>query len=439
MKKFTALLICALILCSFMVFSANAETKNLCQTFENEINTLHLCINNQLDVNTSQSFETDSIMTYLDVKIGSDKYNEMGDNGFCLVDADLVESKAKEYFLNVDINALRKTVNPFEDLLADEGFGAYRYSKTAKKYVIQYIGFGAPSRYVVIGYKQKGDVYDVYSAYINPEGDNTIPEGAKLNKDYVEYLGKGYLVNYIVKTTVAYKNNVVKFCAWDYDASLPDMATYITPKTDLSATSSATSSKVSSATSSATSSKTSSTSSEKVNDTTIYAKAEDLSVTGKANLFPRNTVFKAEKITEGEIFTRVKNVLPDDTGRYSVYEITAKIGDETIQPKGKINATFTVPKSFDLDRIVVLYVSPEGNIETVTSKTDYVNGMVTAELKHFSTYVLAEGAPKVQTDGEKGGGAAVIIWIIIGAVTLALASGGVAFWLLYMNYRKASK
>ena len=137
MKKITALLVCVLILCSFMAFGANAETKNLCETFEAHINTLHLCINNQLDVSMSQTFEAEGIMTYLDVMIGNEKYKEMGDKGFVLVDADVVEARAKKHFLNVNVEELRKTTNPFEDSLTGEGFAAHRYSESSKKYVIQ--------------------------------------------------------------------------------------------------------------------------------------------------------------------------------------------------------------------------------------------------------------------------------------------------------------
>ncbi len=443
MKKITALLVCVLILCSVMVFGASAETKNLCETFEAEINTLHLCINNQLDVGISQPFEAEGIMTYLDVKIGNEKYKEMGDLGFCLVDADVVEARAKAHFLNVDIDALRKTVNPFEDSLTGEGFAAHRYSETAKKYVIQQQGFGAPSRYIVVGYKANGERYDVYSAYIMFDDENNLPANAVLYKDYVEYDGEKFKIQYAVKTTVAYKNDTIQFCAWDYDITLPDVKTLITPKTDLSATSSAISSAASSATSSATSSVTSSkpttSSADNVKDNTIYAQAEDLTLSGKANLFPKNTVVKAEKVTDGEIFDRVKNALPDDTGRYTVYEVTAKNNDKTIQPKGKVSATFKVPNSFDIDRVVVLYISPKGEIEKVESKTDYVNSMVTVELKHFSTYVLAEAGETLDTDGSAAKGSAAIVWIIVGLVALALVLGGGVFVLLYFNYKKAAK
>jgi len=176
-----------------------------------------------------------------------------------------------------------------------------------------------------------------------------------------------------------------------------------------------------------------------VNDTAIYAQAEDLTLSGKANLFPKNTVVKAEKVTSGEIFDRVKNALPDDTGRYAVYEITAKNNDKTIQPKGKINATIKVPSSFDIDRVVVLYVSPKGEIEKIESKTDYVNSMITVELKHFSTYVLAEAGDTLDTDGSAAKGSAAIVWVIVALVALALVAGGVVFYILYINYRKAAK
>lgn len=176
-----------------------------------------------------------------------------------------------------------------------------------------------------------------------------------------------------------------------------------------------------------------------MNDNTIYAQAEDLTLSGKANLFPKNTVVKAEKITSGDIFERVKTALPDDTGRYTVYEVTAKNNDKTVQPKGKVSATFKVPSSFDIDRVVVLYISPEGEIEKVDSKIDHVNSMVTVELNHFSTYVLAEGGETLDTDGSAAKGSTAIVWIIVGLVALALVLGGGVFVFLYFNYRKAAK
>ena len=438
MKKILAFLVCAVLLCSVVALNAGAETKNLCETFEKEINTLHLCINNHLNVTTSQSFEAESIMTYLDVKIGNEKYKEMGDKGFCLVDADVVEARAKAHFLNVDIEALRKTTNPFTDDLTGDGFEMHRYSETAKKYVIMQSGFGAPSRYVIIGYKVNGNMYDVYSAYISFEEDNTIPGGAVLDKDYVVYDGKNYLVQYAVKTTVAYKNDTIQFCAWEYNiANIPDTKTLITPKTDLNATSSSTSSAATS--SAAASSNVTSTTSKEESKVAVYAETEGLTLSGEKNLFASGTSVKAEKVTEGEIFTRVKNALPDDTGRYTVFEITAKKGETAVQPKGKITAEFKVPNSYDIDRVVLLYVSEDGKIETVKSTTDYVNGTIKAELEHFSTYVLAEGGHTLDTDGTAAKGSRTIAWIIVGVAAFVLIAAGVAFYFLYLNYNKASK
>lgn len=117
---------------------------------------------------------------------------------------------------------------------------------------------------------------------------------------------------------------------------------------------------------------------------------ETVTLKAQENVFPENTVVTAEKVTEGENYTTAANVLKKSANKFEVYDITAKSDNVTVQPNGKVEATFDIPESFDVNSVGVVYISIKGIIEYVPSVVDKENNTVTAQLDHFSLYAVIE-------------------------------------------------
>lgn len=122
----------------------------------------------------------------------------------------------------------------------------------------------------------------------------------------------------------------------------------------------------------------------------IVVEKEDVKLQYAGTYFPKETVIDVETIFQGSIFETVKQVLNDVANKFVVYEITATSNNVSVQPNGKIMVTFAIPDGYDASRVVVYYVAPDGSKTLLDSKTDKESNTISAEVEHFSTYVVAE-------------------------------------------------
>lgn len=76
---------------------------------------------------------------------------------------------------------------------------------------------------------------------------------------------------------------------------------------------------------------------------------------------------------------------------FAVYDLSAKKDGETVQPNGTIEVTFALPEGFSTD-VSVYYMDEDGQLEQQTATVDTQNRTVTAQLSHFSIYLLADHA-----------------------------------------------
>ena len=114
--------------------------------------------------------------------------------------------------------------------------------------------------------------------------------------------------------------------------------------------------------------------------------------------FPEGTEISVDKVeSDSEKYNVALKAL--DTDRIEVYDITAIKDGETVQPApdGIVAATFTVPEDFDIYNTMVYYVSDSGEYEPMMCTVDVENRKITAQLTHFSMYVVAEklDAPQI--------------------------------------------
>ncbi len=117
---------------------------------------------------------------------------------------------------------------------------------------------------------------------------------------------------------------------------------------------------------------------------------EAVTLQAAANAFPDGVVVNIQATTSGNSFSAAKLALSNMAERFVVYDITAKNQNATVQPAGRVSATFDIPEGFDASRTAIVYIAPGGTAEILVSRVDTAAGTVTAELSHFSTYAVAQ-------------------------------------------------
>lgn len=132
--------------------------------------------------------------------------------------------------------------------------------------------------------------------------------------------------------------------------------------------------------------------SEPSEDEVKYETAEGVKIEGDG-LFPDGTVVKAEAVTTGGMFDTAKTALSNIAEKISVFDVSAFNGETAVQPNGNVKVTFDVPDDFS-DNVSLYYVSDSGETEKIESAFNKETRTLTAELKHFSVYVLADEETK---------------------------------------------
>ena len=188
----------------------------------------------------------------------------------------------------------------------------------------------------------------------------------------------------------------------------------------------------------------------------VLVQTDSATVEATPDAFPADTQVKLEALAADALSAPVKTALQELAQKFVAYEITANAHGAAVQPGGTVKGTFAIPAGYDLDRVAVLYVSPDGKTETISSTVDRVNGKIIAELSHFSTYVVAEldgvaastatvvtttttaTGTDTDTDGETpdsdtapGG----FPWGIVVVIAAVLITGGIAAW-YFLIFRK---
>lgn len=346
-----SLIIC---ICTLWVLPVNATASDpLARSFQDALDVLDRF--NKLDAEYMVKKATDVFCT---------DYNE------ATVSADEFEAMLNKYFV-IDDEILEEIRNIGSDMLV--------FDEEAQTYTVKpYGGIGGslPDRQY-LGYVKNGETYDVFYQHLTYsylEKELTDEEYDELFNstawgDDVEYEGlvyeagpEGYTAiasydNYGRKYTVELNEDVVRILSCiDYtEADLP----------------------------------------QSFDDVIVhYDIAEDSGLIIPANdCFENNTTVKVEKVTEGAVFGTVSEAMEEIAEKYTAYEFTATKDDVAVQPNGKLTVTFIIPEEYSTD-VTVYYMAEDGTLEVLNSTVDTATRTVTAELEHFSTYVLVDNASK---------------------------------------------
>ena len=126
----------------------------------------------------------------------------------------------------------------------------------------------------------------------------------------------------------------------------------------------------------------------------IYDLPQDSEIVIPENeCFTPGTVVKVEKLSDGDIFQIAAQSMESVAESYQVYEFTATMENAAVQPDGKLAVTFAIPEGYSTD-VAVYYMAPDGKLELVPFTVDAQAGTVTAQLSHFSTYIIVDNATK---------------------------------------------
>ena len=156
----------------------------------------------------------------------------------------------------------------------------------------------------------------------------------------------------------------------------------------------------------------------------------DVQVTvGNADqVFEANTVITVESVSEGKTYDTVKKALEDvvaDMKHTAILEITATLNGKPIQPSGKVQMTIQIPENLSAENLKLFYVAESGKTEEIAITVDKNARTVTANLEHFSTYVLANVVVDKADDGVPPTGDPSQMILTVGMLlTSAAALGG---------------
>ena len=106
--------------------------------------------------------------------------------------------------------------------------------------------------------------------------------------------------------------------------------------------------------------------------------------------FPSDTLVQAKKLEGEQVPATVKTALEGvaTDGKLVVFDITAKGTGDAVQPNGKVTVTFAIPPTLSVENLKLYYVAEDGTKEEIAITVNAEAKTATAELTHFSLYVL---------------------------------------------------
>ena len=145
-------------------------------------------------------------------------------------------------------------------------------------------------------------------------------------------------------------------------------------------------------------------------------------------VFEANTVITVESVTQGKIYDTVKEALKDvvaDMKHTAILDITATLDGKPVQPNGKVQMTFAIPENLSVDNLKLFYVSDDGKTtEEIAITVNKDARTVTANLEHFSTYVLANVVADKTDSGVPGTGDNSQLMLYVAALAAAMLLTG---------------
>lgn len=392
MKKVLSLLLSIVMVFSAGIMgasaaAANAEEENLCEVFEELADFYYVYKGiSPFSLYTIAGWTSEQIPNFHDDYY----YLEMDEEGNPIeggykVPADLFDEYVNKYFaLDEDFRTLVE-----KDKESEIPF--ITYDESTDKYIFSIGGWGGPVSYYygLVGYTKETDTYTVYISklpklfddlqyMLDYEGTTVEELGDRLKttedgKYYME-IPEEQKVN--IKITVAYNGEYTKILESVQVDTIPESSEMITPIEKPTE-----------------------------NPQVDYDVPDGIEIEGDT-AFEEGTIVKVESIASGEIYERVEKALSNIAvaDKIAVFEFSATKDNATVQPNGKVKVSFDLPANLSADNLKMFYVTEDSKTEEIAITVDKENKTVTAELEHFSTYVLCnvKTTPPTDTDTTNG-------------------------------------
>lgn len=138
-----------------------------------------------------------------------------------------------------------------------------------------------------------------------------------------------------------------------------------------------------------------------------------VTVKAEANVFPVGTEIKVEKIETAKEISKIEKTLSGNISNLLCFNISAKADGKTVQPNGKVSVTFEIPDKYNIESLLFYYIPEDGKPEEIKIVKDVKNRTVTAELSHFSTYVMGEKVILIPKTGEINAAAVAVFLAVL--------------------------
>lgn len=117
---------------------------------------------------------------------------------------------------------------------------------------------------------------------------------------------------------------------------------------------------------------------------------QGVNVKADEGTFTKNAVITVSRLTQGNAFDKANLIFGEIAANYCVFDISAKVGEISVQPSKAVAVTFDIPESYNIDKTAVYYISADGKSEKLNATIDAEKRTVTVTLDHFSTYALID-------------------------------------------------
>lgn len=355
MKKLFAVLLAVTLLCGLLAVSATAATDPLAEKFQDELRLL----DHFYDYNR-----------YYMIRIASDYFVGYDNMGPVTVGAAEFEGKLRQHFVLSD-QQLESIRSYYEE-------DYFVYDADEQTYTVSWVGGfggGLPAR-EYWGYVKNGETYDVYyRGIVYAFLADVLPDGVS-EWEYAESLGYPMEIEY---NGVIYESGMDGYCAIvgyqsagrKYSVELNGNIVRIISVSNYSGNQAP----------------------SKFDDkvpTVEYDVPADNSVTIPENdCFAVETVVKVEKVTAGSTMQTAQDAMQTVAEKFVAFEFTATKDGAAVQPNGTLAVTFAIPAGYSTN-VKVYYMAKNGALENVAATVNAADRTVTAQLTHFSTYILAD-------------------------------------------------
>lgn len=87
---------------------------------------------------------------------------------------------------------------------------------------------------------------------------------------------------------------------------------------------------------------------------------KDVVIESTSDIIPSDSIMEANKILSGELLDKVNNALSGISSKHVSYDISLKISEELVEPKGNVKMKIKIPNDFDKAKVGIFNIHDDG-------------------------------------------------------------------------------